>query len=462
VGSQQIKMDELDKNFGGGHFHLTGDGIDREKLVRGEDIEFGIELDEQEAIEEEVQNYFDAETVFKTLSFDCCREEEDDSDKTPFQKMAEDMEDITPTNDGGILKKILHSGVGSIVPPGASVEVHYNAYFEYQDDPFDSTILRNRPEKFKLGSGGHLAGLEVAFSSMKKKEKSRFLIKPQYAYGKMGSPPRIPEDAVVMFEIELRNFVDIAKADEYDSKTMEEKQAMTFDDRLCLVDSLRQKGNDEFNNKSYKRALRTYLGAIDHLEYSRLANEEEERLMEKKCIPLYLNASLAALRDGNWKIAAKFSRKALRYEKKNVKALYRLGKALNKLGEFDSALRNLMEAQELAPSNAEIREELKDLNSNMKYFREMSKNISQKMFNPLGGSQVKQKDSKENNTDLESMIDYIKDRMRDFKLDEEQKVMHIPPSNKPEYLKKIRELAEAERFTIDVQEETGLNCLRKI
>ena len=36
--------------------------------------------------------------------------------------MAEDMEDITPTNDGGILKKILHSGVGSIVPPGASVE----------------------------------------------------------------------------------------------------------------------------------------------------------------------------------------------------------------------------------------------------------------------------------------------------------------------------------------------------
>ena len=36
--------------------------------------------------------------------------------------MAEDMEDITPTNDGGILKKILHSGVGSVVPPGASVE----------------------------------------------------------------------------------------------------------------------------------------------------------------------------------------------------------------------------------------------------------------------------------------------------------------------------------------------------
>ena len=59
------------------------------------------------------------------------------------------------------------------------------------------------------------------------------------------------------------------------------------------------------------RIIPAIFQAIDHLEYSRLANEEEERLMEKKCIPLYLNASLAALRDGNWKIAAKFSRKVV-------------------------------------------------------------------------------------------------------------------------------------------------------
>ena len=47
---------------------------------------------------------------------------------------------------------------------------------------------------------------------------------------------------------------------------------------------------------------------------------------------------------------------------------------------------------------------------------------------------------------------YVVVLSRDFKLDEKQKVMHIPPSNKPEYLRKIRELAEAEGFTIDVQE----------
>ena len=31
--------------------------------------------------------------------------------------------------------------------------VHYNAYLEYSEEPFDSSILRNYQERFKLGSG---------------------------------------------------------------------------------------------------------------------------------------------------------------------------------------------------------------------------------------------------------------------------------------------------------------------
>lgn len=42
--------------------------------------------------------------------------------KTPFERMADGMEDITPTGDGGVLKKILKNGVGSIVPQGAALK----------------------------------------------------------------------------------------------------------------------------------------------------------------------------------------------------------------------------------------------------------------------------------------------------------------------------------------------------
>lgn len=55
------------------------------------------------------------------------------------------------TNDEGVYKKIVKKGTGEIVSPGAICRVHYNGYLEYQDEPFDSTRLRNRQQQMKLG-----------------------------------------------------------------------------------------------------------------------------------------------------------------------------------------------------------------------------------------------------------------------------------------------------------------------
>ncbi len=65
--------------------------------------------------------------------------------------MAVGMEDIA--GDGGVLKKVLTSGLGPTVPEGAMVRVHYNGYLEYSDEPYDSSRLRNREQQFKLGRG---------------------------------------------------------------------------------------------------------------------------------------------------------------------------------------------------------------------------------------------------------------------------------------------------------------------
>jgi len=83
-------------------------------------------------------------------------------------------------------------GSGCIVPKRSVVTVHYNAYVEYGDEPYDSTWLRGYP---KVGQLGHcfIIGLDIAIASMKKGETSRFLIHPNVAYGKMGCPPRIPQ-----------------------------------------------------------------------------------------------------------------------------------------------------------------------------------------------------------------------------------------------------------------------------
>lgn len=44
---------------------------------------------------------------------------------------------------------------------------------------------------------------------MKKGEKSILTCKPEYAYGKSGSPPKIPADATLNFEVELLSWKSV-------------------------------------------------------------------------------------------------------------------------------------------------------------------------------------------------------------------------------------------------------------
>ena len=41
---------------------------------------------------------------------------------------------------GGIWKQVIYVGVGETVPIGSTVRIHYNAYFELNDEPYDSTV----------------------------------------------------------------------------------------------------------------------------------------------------------------------------------------------------------------------------------------------------------------------------------------------------------------------------------
>ena len=67
----------------------------------------------------------------------------------PFERMSLRMEKVT--EDGGVLKKILHEGVGNVVPQYSLCTVHYNGWFELADEPFDSSRMRGRKHQFKLG-----------------------------------------------------------------------------------------------------------------------------------------------------------------------------------------------------------------------------------------------------------------------------------------------------------------------
>lgn len=89
---------------------------------------------------------------------------------------------------------------------GDDVFVHYVGTLASDGSKFDSSRDRKDPFKFKLGMGQVIKGWDLGVATMRKGEKAIFTLPSQYAYGASGSPPKIPGDATLKFEVELLSF----------------------------------------------------------------------------------------------------------------------------------------------------------------------------------------------------------------------------------------------------------------
>ncbi|CAG5088138.1 Oidioi.mRNA.OKI2018_I69.PAR.g11745.t1.cds [Oikopleura dioica] len=110
--------------------------------------------------------------------------------------------DVSVAQDGGILKAVLTEGLGTATPSfGSEVTVHYTGTLS-DGSQFDSSRGRG-VFKFTLGQGQVIKGWDEGVKTMKKGERSVFTLRPEYAYGDAGSPPKIPPNATLTFDIEL-------------------------------------------------------------------------------------------------------------------------------------------------------------------------------------------------------------------------------------------------------------------
>nr|CAH7740034.1 unnamed protein product [Callosobruchus chinensis] len=111
--------------------------------------------------------------------------------------------DISPNKDGGVLKEILTEGTGEELPPlGCKVSVHYTGTLT-DGTKFDSSRDRNSPFQFDLGRGSVIKAWDIGVATMKKGERAMLTCAPEYAYGEAGSPPTIPPNSTLKFDVEV-------------------------------------------------------------------------------------------------------------------------------------------------------------------------------------------------------------------------------------------------------------------
>jgi FKBP-type peptidyl-prolyl cis-trans isomerase FkpA len=94
------------------------------------------------------------------------------------------------------------SGDGASPKRGDSVTVHYTGWLT-DGSKFDSSVDRDEPFTFVLGTGQVIQGWDQGVAGMRVGEKSRLTIPPELAYGAQGYPGAIPPNATLIFEVEL-------------------------------------------------------------------------------------------------------------------------------------------------------------------------------------------------------------------------------------------------------------------
>ncbi|XP_070688318.1 peptidyl-prolyl cis-trans isomerase FKBP2 [Pempheris klunzingeri] len=116
---------------------------------------------------------------------------------------------LSPPAVSGAEKKKLQIGIKKRVDncpiksrKGDVLNMHYTGKLE-DGTEFDSSIPRDRPFTFTLGTGQVIKGWDQGLLGMCEGEKRKLVIPAELGYGDRGAPPKIPGGATLIFEVEL-------------------------------------------------------------------------------------------------------------------------------------------------------------------------------------------------------------------------------------------------------------------
>jgi FKBP-type peptidyl-prolyl cis-trans isomerase len=106
------------------------------------------------------------------------------------------------TTPSGLTYETLKEGTGATAQPGQIVSLHYTGTLA-DGTVFDSSRLKNEPFVIPIGVGRVIGGWDEGVPGMKEGERRKLTIPPALGYGPAGSPPKIPGNAVLTFDVEL-------------------------------------------------------------------------------------------------------------------------------------------------------------------------------------------------------------------------------------------------------------------
>lgn len=123
------------------------------------------------------------------------------------EKQLEEASEGFDQTESGLRYKITEENPsGQSLSPGDKVKVHYTGYL-LNGTKFDSSIDRDQPIEFPVGTGRVIPGWDEGIMLLKTGEKAELVIPSELAYGARQTGP-IPPNSILKFEVELLEVVN--------------------------------------------------------------------------------------------------------------------------------------------------------------------------------------------------------------------------------------------------------------
>jgi len=265
----------------------------------------------------------------------------------------------------GLKKKITREGHGDVPPLGSKVNVHYVGTLLSDGSKFDSSRDRNEPFSFDLGKGAVIKGWDEGVATMKVGEIAELVCAPDYGYGAAGSPPKIPPNATLKFEVEMIDFTEPVD---------------TPEKKVSVALAKKEEGNKNFKEGQYENAKKAYGKGQDLIKDIWGADDDTKKTAAELTIALGANVTMCSLKLGEYGEAVKEAKEVLKNDPANIKTIWRLGQAYMHTGEYEEGLAVVKDGLKLAPEDSNLKSVLSQIQQKQAEYHQKEKAMYKKMF----------------------------------------------------------------------------------
>lgn len=286
------------------------------------------------------------------------------------------FEDISPNKDESIQKRVIIKGEMYSTPKDLSeCTVHLRGCHGQQ-------VFDERDVTFRVGEAvleGVPEGIEIAVQTMKKGEKSEIILKKNFATG-----DRVPKDLTeVSYTVTLHNFEKAKECWEMDAG-----------EKIETAEKDKTRGTEHFKAGRFRQALKYYERVQEFMKNETSLEGEELAKRDALYLSALLNLSLTNLKLDEPLKCIENCEEILTLDGKNVKAVFRRGRAKLVINEFDDAVADFAKCVELEPDNKAALSQLQLAKAKKKAQLEKEKSLYRNLFAKLSETGTEEKEKK--------------------------------------------------------------------